>query len=97
MLLLLHTPDRLVAPLDVAGAVIGWSLGGPILAVIAGFCFVYAVQKEGPTRDIAQSMREVALSAKQKTDKLEETQRLIERSKKGVDSTESKIVRKVRR
>jgi hypothetical protein len=88
---------RLVAPSGVAGAVVGLILGGPILAAIAGFGSAYAVRKEGPTGDIARSMGEVALSAKQKTEELEKKHHFIERTKNAVDRTESKIVWNVRK
>jgi hypothetical protein len=88
---------RLVAPSGVAGAVVGLILGGPILAVIAGFGSAYAVRKEGSTGDIARSMGEVALSAQQTTEELEKKLHWIERTRKAVDGTESKIVWKVRR
>ena len=65
-----------------AGATLGFLLlGGPILAVIAGFGTAYATQKSGAVGDIARALGEVALTTRAKAKELDEKHHLVDKTK----------------
>mmetsp|Transcript_11828 Transcript_11828/g.18648 ORF Transcript_11828/g.18648 Transcript_11828/m.18648 type:complete len:217 (+) Transcript_11828:231-881(+) len=72
---------RMVAS-GVAGAVLGFMFGGPILATLFGFGSAYATQKGGATGDAARALGDVAIVAKVKAEELDKKHNVVEKSKK---------------
>jgi hypothetical protein len=73
--------DRMVAS-GTAGAVIGLLVGGPFLAVIAGFGSAYATQKDGVAGDTTRALGDVALAVKEKARELNSKHHMVDKSKK---------------
>jgi len=63
--------QNLTVGAGVAGGVLGLLLGGPVLAILAGFGTAYATQHEGATGDAARAVGLVALETKEKARELD--------------------------
>jgi hypothetical protein len=81
---LANTPEKArMASSGTAGCILGCLIGGPLLAILAGFGFAYAaVNKEGPTGDIARACGDIALSTKEKVMELEEKHHIVHKTKR---------------
>merc|ERR1712150_163067 len=66
----------------VAGGVVGFVLGGPIIATIAGFASAWATEKDGVGGDVARAMGDVALTVREKAIEVDEKHHIVEESKK---------------
>jgi hypothetical protein len=72
---------RMVAS-GVAGAVLGFVFGGPILAALLGFGSAFAAQKSGATGDAARALGDVAITAKVKAEEIDRKHKVVDKSKK---------------
>jgi hypothetical protein len=76
-----RTSERMIGA-GVAGGVLGFFLGGPILAAIAGFGVAYCTRKEDAAGDVARALGDVALSAKEKAQEVEQKHHMMESTTK---------------
>mmetsp|Transcript_133782 Transcript_133782/g.198944 ORF Transcript_133782/g.198944 Transcript_133782/m.198944 type:complete len:272 (+) Transcript_133782:83-898(+) len=67
---------HLVTPSGATGAFLGLCLGGPVGAALWGFGAAYAVRKDGTIGDLARSLGEVGLTARDKFLELDEKHHL---------------------
>jgi hypothetical protein len=90
--------DQLVRASGIAGGVVGLLLGGPILALVAGFGSAYAIRKENTVGDISRSMGEVALTIEEKARQVNQKHHIADKTKATMDDLEDRfcIARKAR-
>jgi hypothetical protein len=65
----------------VAAGVVGFVLGGSVVAILLGFGAAYATNTDGATGDVARALGEVALVAKKKAREVEEKHNLVDKTK----------------
>jgi len=65
----------------VASGIVGFLLGGPILAAIMGFGAAYAVDQQGATGDVARAVGDLALQAKDRAKEIDQKHRIVDKSK----------------
>jgi hypothetical protein len=65
----------------VAAGVVGFVMGGPVVAILLGFGAAYATNTMGATGDVARAIGEVALVAKKKAQEVEEKHNLVDKTK----------------
>jgi hypothetical protein len=80
---------HLVTPSGATGAFLGLCLGGPIGAALWGFGAAYAVRKDGTVGDMARSLGEVGLTAREKILELDEKHQFAKRTQEAFE--ESKV------
>jgi hypothetical protein len=74
--------DKEMMASGTAGAVLGFFLGGPLIAALLGFGAAYATQKPGAPGDAARALGDVAISTKEKAKELDGKHHIVDRSKK---------------
>lgn len=82
--------DQLVKASGIAGGVVGLLLGGPILALIAGFGSAYATRKQNKVGDISRSMGEIALSIEEKAKQINQKHHFADKTKASMDNLEDR-------
>lgn len=73
------------------GGLIGFLVGGPIIATIAGFATAWASKKDGAAGDMARAMGDVALTARDKAIEVNEKHLIIQGSKNAASDAVQKI------
>lgn len=86
----LEKHDQLVRASGIAGGVVGLLLGGPILALIAGFGSAYAIRKENAVGDMSRSIGEVALSIGDKAQEVNQKHNIADKTKATMDNLEDR-------
>jgi hypothetical protein len=71
--------QNLTVGAGVAGGVVGLLIGGPILAILAGFGTAYATQQDGAAGDTARAVGQVALETKAKAQELDHKHNLVQK------------------
>ncbi|KAI2489283.1 hypothetical protein MHU86_25317 [Fragilaria crotonensis] len=73
--------QNLTVGAGVATGAVGLLVGGPFLAILAGFGTAYATKQAGATGDVARAIGHVALEAKAKAVELDRQHNLVQKGK----------------
>ena len=74
--------DNLVSSAGLAGGVLGFALGGPVMATVLGFSSAFCTQKDGPAGDVARALGDVGKVTTEKAIELDEKHRIVDQSKR---------------